>query len=272
MKNHKLSSNETIPAIGFGTWKLWRSNQAYKAVSEALRAGYRLIDTARIYNNEKGVGKAIQESGIAREQIFVTTKLWNNRHGYDNANKALHDSLKRLGLDYVDLYLIHWPYGGKIEETWQAFEEFYEKKLARSIGVSNFAVHHLESLMSDADIMPMVNQIEFHPFVFEQQKDILDFCKKYNIILEAYSPLAGGKHMEDKVITELAAKHGKNNAQIMLRWCVQHGVVPIPKSAHPDRMKSNNDIFDFSLSVDDMKKLNSLSQNFRTCPDPHSIP
>lgn len=260
-----------MPSVGFGTWKIRLNSSARHAVREALQAGYRLIDTARIYGNERGVGAAIRQSGVPREDIFVTTKLWNGDQGYNSAKAAFERSLERLGLDYVDLYLIHWPVSGKRHESWYALEEIYKSGRAKAIGVSNYTVKHLQELMNAGATVPAVNQVEFHPFLYEDQKDLLKFCKLHHIVVEAYSPLAHGKRMHESTVREIANKYNKTNAQIILRWCIQHGTVPLPKSGDPDHMKQNIDIFDFELKDEDMDAINGLSDGMRTCWDPNKI-
>jgi len=253
-----LNTGQKIPTIGFGTWKILLNGNAKRAVAQALEIGYRLIDTARIYGNEKGVGAAVRESAAAREEIFVTTKLWNSDQGYDSAFKAFDDSLARLGLDYIDLYLIHWPATERRHKAWQALQEIYKSGSAKAIGVSNYTRTHLEELLADTEVVPAVNQIEFHPFVFRQQQATLEFCKQHGIVVEAYSPLAQGHKLGHPAIAEIAQKVGKTNAQVVLRWAIQHGTVPIPKTTHKDRMKENLGVFDFELPKTDMHTLDNL--------------
>ncbi len=264
----RLNTKAAMPAIGFGTWKIRLNSKARRAVEEALQAGYRLIDTAHIYGNEKGVGEAIRQGGIKREDIFVTTKLWNGNQGYESAFRAFDESLGKLGLDYVDLYLIHWPVTGKRQDSWRALEEIHKSGRARAIGVSNYTVRHLQELMNSNNIVPAVNQVEFHPFIYEDQKELLAFCKNHDIVLEAYSPLAHGARIEEPAITTLAQKYGKTNGQILLRWAVQHGTVPLPKSTNPQHIKENLAIFDFDLSATDMTAINKLSDGDRQSWDP----
>ena len=268
MPGLSLNTGAAIPVVGFGTWQILLNGTAKRAVMEALAAGYRLIDTARIYGNEKGVGAGIRESGIPREDIFVTTKLWNSSHGRDKALAAFDGSLKRLGLDYVDLYLIHWPVPGKRQETWKALEELQKSGRVRAIGVSNYMVHHLTELLEHAEIPPAVDQVEFHPFLYEDRRQLLDFCSNHGIVVEAYSPLAHAARLHDPVITKVAVSHKKSNAQVMLRWAVQHGTVPLPKSSNPARIVENLRIFDFELTESDMRALNDLSDGTHTCWNP----
>lgn len=260
-----------MPAIGFGTWQIRLNGHAHKAVAAALNAGYRLIDTARIYGNEKGVGRAIRESGITREEIFVTTKLWNSDQGYEKAIQAFEASLAKLGLDYIDLYLIHWPVPGRRLESWRAMEGLFDSGKVRAIGVSNFTVPHLEELLKHAKVVPAVNQVELHPFIYNDQKELLAFCRDKQIVVEAYSPLAHGERLHDGVITEIANAHQKTNAQVLLRWCIQHGTVPLPKSSKAERIAENLAVFDFELTDAEMDRLNGLSDGNRTCWDPTTI-
>jgi diketogulonate reductase-like aldo/keto reductase len=264
----KLNTGADIPAIGFGTWKIV---PAKDAVLSALDAGYRLIDTARIYGNERGVGKAIRESGLDRSEIFVTTKLWNASQGYDSALAAFDKSLDRLGLDYVDLYLIHWPVTGKRADSWRALEEIHASGRARAIGVSNYTVKHLEELLATSKVVPAVNQVEFHPFLYKEQAELLKFCSSKGILVEAYSPLAHGQRSDATTIPPIADKYGKSSAQVILRWCYQHGTLPLPKSKNPEHIASNLDIFDFELTTAEMKQIDGLSDGTRTCWDPRDM-
>jgi len=271
METVKLNTGAQIPTVGFGTWKIRLNGKAEHAVAEALKAGYRHIDTARIYGNEKGVGRGIAESGIARKDIFVTTKLWNGDQGHDSALKAFEASLDRLGLDYVDLYIIHFPVTGKRQESWKALEEIHQSGRARAIGVSNYTVKHLEELLASSSVVPAVNQVEFHPFLYKDQDPLLNFCKSHGIVLEAYSPLAHGKRLDEPEVDRIAQQYGKSNAQILLRWAVQHGTVPIVKSTHVERIVENLAIFNFELSDENMKTIDDLSDGTRTCWDPTNV-
>jgi len=266
-----LQNGIGIPKIGFGTWKIPDGEVVEEAVLSALEAGYRLIDTATIYGNESGVGSAIEKSAISRGKLFITTKLWNEDQGFDETQAAFAKSLRVLQLEYLDLYLMHWPVTGKRLESWRAMEELYKSGQVKSIGVSNFTVRHLEELLQHANVVPAVNQVELHPFLFDQQKELLEFCRAHGIVVEAYSPLAHANRMNDKTVGELAEKYGKSNAQILLRWAVQRGTIPIPKSTNRIRMKENIEIFDFSIDDADMNKLNNLGDNFRTCGDPNGM-
>jgi methylglyoxal/glyoxal reductase len=264
-----LSNGVNMPWLGFGVFRIPDGDEVVQAVRTALDIGYRSIDTASIYGNERGVGKAIKESGIRREEIFVTTKVWNSDQGYENTLDAFEDSLKKLDIDYVDLYLIHWPGKDLYPKTWKALERIYQYGRARAIGVSNFHIHHLHHLMNKCDINPMVNQVEFHPFLFQQE--LIRFCMDNNIQLEAWSPLTKGLHLNHPVITRIAEKYGKTPAQVLLRWDIQHCVVSIPKSSHRERIEENARIFDFHLSEEDMDSLDALNEGKRLGPDPDTF-
>ena len=263
-----LNNGVKMPWLGFGTFKVAEGSEVVDSVREALKVGYRHIDTAAIYGNEEGVGKAIRESGIPRKEIFLVSKLWNSEQGYDSTLRAFEASLERLGTDYLDLYLIHWPKPLN-RETWRAMVKLYNDKRIRAIGVSNFKVHHLEDLRQSSDIVPAVNQVEFHPQF--PQTELLEYCTKNNIRLEAWAPLMQGKLNELSLIAELAAKYGKSPAQFVLRWDLQMGVVTIPKSIHPERIKANSEIFDFEISPDDMESMKQLDTGVRIGPDPDHI-
>lgn len=265
----KLANGVEMPRLGLGVWKAKDGEEVQNAVKAAIQTGYRLIDTAAVYKNEEGVGKAIKESGVSREDLFITTKVWNDDQGYESTLQAFEESRKKLGLEYIDLYLIHWPVKGKYKETWKALEKLYEDGLVKAIGVSNFQVHHLKDLLSDAKVKPMVNQVEFHPYL--TQKELLAYCNEENIQLEAWSPLMQGEVVRVDVIKELAEKYGKTPAQIVLRWDLQHGVVTIPKSVKEHRIRENADVFDFELSQEDMDKLDALNKNHRFGPDPDNF-
>lgn len=263
-----LRNGIDIPMLGFGTYKIQNGNQVMKAVQIALEAGYRHIDTASFYENEVGIGKAIQESRFSRDEIFITSKVWNIDQGYENTKKAFQASIEKLGTPYLDLYLIHWP---KVlnKETWKALEELYKEGRIRAIGVSNFKEHHLIDLMQTAEIQPMVNQIEFHPQL--AQPELLKFCKDHNIQVVAWGPLMRGHFETVSLFQQLAEKYQKTPAQIVLRWDLQQGVVTIPKSLTPERIYSNAKIFDFQLSEEDMKKISCLNTGVRIGPDPDKI-
>lgn len=265
----ELHNGVAMPYLGLGTYRTENGPEASNAVKWALWKGYRHIDTASFYRNEQGIGYGIAESGISRKEIFVTSKVWNDQQGYDTTLRAFDTSLDHLNFDYLDLYLIHWPVAGKFKETWRALEELYSAGKVRAIGVSNFMQHHLEDLLSVAQVVPMVNQVEFHPYLVQQ--GLLDFCKAGHIQLEAWSPLMQGKAMKVGRLRELAEKYGKEVAQIVLRWNLQKGVVTIPKSVRRDRIHDNTDIFDFELSGDDMAAIDQLDRGTRFGSDPDNF-
>lgn len=263
-----LSNGIQMPWIGLGSYKMNDGDVVESSVKHAIHTGYRSIDTAAFYGNEEGIGKAVKESGVSREELFITTKVWNTNQGYEPTLQAFEESRKKLGLEYLDLYLIHWPVKGQYKETWRAIEHLYKEGFARAIGVCNFKVHHLKDLVEDCSIMPMVNQVEFHPLL--SQKEVLSYCKENRIQLEAWSPLMQG-NLDIPLLNELSEKYGKSPAQIVLRWDLQHGVVTIPKTVTPRRIEENADIFDFELSSEDMDKIDSLNQNKRFGPDPDNF-
>ncbi|MFC7062716.1 aldo/keto reductase [Halobacillus seohaensis] len=262
-----LQNGLKMPQIGLGVYKVEEGEEVYQTVKSALDIGYRHIDTASFYENEEGVGKAVQESGVARDELFITTKVWNDEQGYEETLEAFTRSLQKLEMDYVDLYLIHWPVPNKFKQSWKALEKLYQDGKVRAIGVSNFMEHHLEELLKDAEIRPMVNQVEFHPELY--QEDLLDYCQQREIQLEAWSPLGRGRYLDDPVLKQLADKYGKTSAQIILKWELQHGIVTIPKSSHKDRQQENADLFDFELTLEEMEQVNGLDKNNRvgTHPD-----
>ena len=265
----KLNNGTKIPVFGFGTYKLTGEKLVRESVSSALETGYRLIDTAQMYQNEEYVGRAVRESNIPREEIFVTTKLDNDQHGYDRAKKSFDESLARLKLGYIDLFLIHWPVEGLRMESWRALVDIYNQGSAKSIGVSNYTVRHLNELLAESEIRPAVNQVEFNPFNF--QNELLSFCNEEGISMEGYTPLSRGYKFDNKIVKELSGKYLKTPPQIILRWVVQHSVIPIPKSSHNERIKENADIFDFTITDKDMEKLNKINENYRLAMDPHKI-
>lgn len=253
-----LSNGVKMPSIGFGTYKLTDEIESVNSIKEAINIGYRQIDAAYFYKNEDIVGKGIRKSGIPREEIFLASKLWNDEHGYENVMKAFNRSLKNLGVDYLDLYLIHWPNKLNVD-TWRAFEDLYKEGKVKSIGVCNFKKGHLEELKKTAKIMPMVNQIEIHPG--RTQKDMDNYCRENNIQLVAWGPIMRGKIFSIPALNELAKKYNKNEAQITLKWHIQNGIIPIPKSSNLERIKANFDIFDFEISKEDMEKIDSLNKD-----------
>ncbi|WP_031188932.1 MULTISPECIES: aldo/keto reductase [Streptomyces] len=266
-----LNNGVAMPQLGYGVWQV-PDDEAFTAVGNALEAGYRSIDTAAIYGNEEGTGKALAASGIARDELFVTTKLWNDAQGYDSTLRAFDESLNKLGLEYVDLYLIHWPLPaqGTFVDTYRAFEKIYEEGRAKAIGVSNFQPAHLERLLGETSVVPAVNQIELHPRL--QQSEARAFHARHGIATEAWSPLGQGKDLlTDATVTRLAEKHGRTPAQIVLRWHLQLGNVVIPKSVTPSRIKENIDVFGFELDDTDMAAIAALDSGTRLGPDPDAF-
>lgn len=264
-----LNNGLSMPMLGLGVYLSKEGQEVLNAVSWALEAGYRSIDTASFYNNEEGVGKAVRESSVAREEIFVTTKVWNSDQGYDETLRAFDLSMQKLGLDYIDLYLVHWPVKGKYKDTYRALEKIQKEGRAKSIGVSNFLIHHLDDLLQSCDIVPVVNQIEFHPYLVQQ--DLLDYCANHNILPEAWSPLMQGHVLQVPEIIELGQKYGKTPVQIVLRWSLQKGVATIPKSSKQHRIIDNANIFDFEISAEDIVKIDSLDRDKRFGPHPDSF-
>ncbi|AKU94274.1 oxidoreductase of aldo/keto reductase family, subgroup 1 [Labilithrix luteola] len=261
-----LRSGGVIPQVGLGVWQAPRGGVTRDAVHAALRLGYRHVDTARIYGNEAEVGEGIRQSGIPRAEVFVTTKLWNEDQGFDKALRAFDASLQRLGLDYVDLYLLHWPVAGRRLDSWRALERIKSEGRAKHIGVSNFLVPHLDELFDASKEVPEVNQIEIHPFL--QHRETRALCAKHRIIVEAYSPLTHGTRMDDPTVQAVAREVSRTPAQVLLRWGVQHGLVTLPKSTREQRIAENGAIFDFSLSEDAMKRLDALEEGCATGWDP----
>lgn len=263
-----LHNGVKMPWFGLGVFKVKEGSEVVEAVKAAIKNGYISIDTAAIYQNEEGVGQGIKESGVPRDSLFVTSKVWNSDQGYESTLNAFETSLQKLGMDYLDLYLIHWPGkdSAKYKETWRALEKLYKDGRVRAIGVSNFHVHHLEDLIADAEIKPMVNQVEYHPHL--AQLELREYCKKQGIQLEAWSPLKQGQLLSEPTIMAIAEKYQKSPAQIILRWDLQNEVVTIPKSIKEHRIIENADIFDFELSTDDMEKINGLNKNERVGSNP----
>ncbi|MDX9802290.1 MAG: aldo/keto reductase [Spirochaetia bacterium] len=258
-----------MPWLGFGVYQINDEQEVVNSVKYALETGYRSIDTASFYDNEQGVGRAIRESGIPREDIFLTTKVWNDDQRGKRTLKAFEESLKQLKTEYVDLYLIHWPVKDCYKETWHVMEKIYQSGRAKAIGVSNFMIHQLEDLLGNSGTVPCVNQVEFHPLLV--QPDLLKYCQTHNIQLEAWSPLMRGQIITEQAVKELAEKYRRSPAQIVLRWDIQHKVVTIPKSTHSDRIAENANIFDFELSQEDMKTLDALDEGKRSGPDPDNF-
>lgn len=268
-----LNNGAKMPWLGLGVFRVEEGAELVEAVKTAIKQGYRSIDTAAIYENEGGVGEGIiqglQESGLKREELFVTSKVWNADLSYEGTIRAYEQSLKKLGLEYLDLYLIHWPVKGKYKEAWRALEYLYEEGRVKSIGVSNFQIHHLEDLLKDAKVKPVINQVEYHPRL--TQKELQAFCEQHQIQLEAWSPLMNGQILEHDLIKELAEAYQKTPAQIVIRWDLQNGVVTIPKSTKAHRLAENADVFDFQLSAEDMEQIDQLNENHRIGPDPDNF-
>jgi diketogulonate reductase-like aldo/keto reductase len=264
-----LHNGVEMPWFGLGVWQVEEGQEVIAAVKAAINAGYRSIDTAAGYGNEEGVGIAIKESGIPREELFITTKVKNSDQGYESTLKAFETSMKKLDLAYLDLYLVHWPVKGKYKETWGAIEKLYQDGRIRAIGVSNFQIHHLEDLMVDAEIKPMVNQVEYHPRL--SQLELRNYCRKNEIQLEAWSPLMQGELIDHSLLKEIGDKYNKTAAQVILRWDIQNEVVTIPKSVKEHRIIENANIFDFELTQDDLEKINSLNEDRRIGPDPDNF-
>ncbi len=264
----RLANGVEMPRLGLGVYKVG-NEEVTGPVRWALEAGYRSIDTASFYGNEGGVGRALKETGQDRSQVFFTSKVWNSEQGYCETLAAFDRSLERLGSDYLDLYLIHWPVPGRFKETWRALERIYRDKRVRAIGVSNFQIHHLEELIQEAEVIPMVNQVELHPWL--SQGPLREYCQRWNIAMEAWAPLARGRVLDDPLLEKIAARHGKNTAQVTLRWHLQNDVTAIPKSVHRERIIGNANIFDFELSKLEMGAIDGLNEDRRTGPDPDNI-
>ncbi|MGG1634477.1 aldo/keto reductase [Paenibacillus sp. NRS-1760] len=268
-----LHNGVQMPWFGLGVFKVEDGSELVESVKAAIKNGYRSIDTAAIYGNETGVGQGIREAmaeyNVTREELFVTSKVWNADLGYESTLAAYETTLNKLGLDYLDLYLIHWPVEGKFQEAWRALETLYKDGRVKAIGVSNFQIHHLETLMKDAAVKPMINQVELHPQL--TQKELIDYCKKQGIQIEAWSPLMQGQLLDHPVLKEIAEKHNKSIAQVILRWDLQHGIVTIPKSTKEHRIIENSNVFDFELSESELSRIDALNQNLRVGPDPDNF-
>jgi diketogulonate reductase-like aldo/keto reductase len=266
-----LNNGLRMPKLGFGVWHI-SADQVTSAVSKAIEVGYRSIDTAMIYRNEKGVGNAIKESSVPREELFITTKVWNRDQGYENTLRAFDESLKKLGLDYMDLYLIHWPTPqfNQYMETYKALEKLYHDGRVKAIGVCNFGIEHLERLLKECEVVPVVNQIECHPYF--AQNELKGFCVKHNIFVEAWSPLdQGGEVLQDEVIQKIAQSHNKTPAQVVLRWHLQNNTIAIPRSITPSRIEENINVFDFELTADEISDINQLNRNRRKGEHPNEM-
>ncbi len=263
-----LNNGVEIPVLGLGVFQM-SDEEAYRAVSAALNIGYRHIDTAAYYRNEEGVGRAIRESGLPREEVFVTTKLWHTDNGFREALAACDRSLEALGLDHVDLYLVHWPRGNR-QDAWRAMERILDEGKARAVGVSNFLPRHLDELIARSPVVPAVDQVEFSPFLY--QKELLSYCRARGIVMEAYSPLTRGRRLDDPRLVAMARKYERTPAQMMIRWVLQKGMVAIPKSSHPERMRENAAVFDFEISAEDEAEMDSFDEGYHTTWDPADIP
>ena len=261
-----LANGVRMPRVGLGTWRTSEGDEVKNSVQIALSNGYRLIDTATIYGNESGIGEALKSSGVPREEIFVTTKVWNSDHGYTETIKAFDLSARKLQLDYIDLYMIHWPVHGKFIDTWKAIEDLYDAGKVRTIGVSNFLPDHLEELAASARILPMVNQVEFHPYL--QSPDLIAACAEMGIVVEAWSPIMQGKVTQVPELQEIGKRYGKTPAQVSLRWIFQKNIVIIPKSIRKSRILENADIFDFELTEEETARIDALDRGQRFGPDP----
>jgi diketogulonate reductase-like aldo/keto reductase len=265
-----LNNGVEMPVFGLGVYQSRPGEETKQAVLHALEAGYRMIDTAGYYRNERDVGEALRTSGIPREDVFITTKLMNEDHGYEKAIAGCERSLRLLGLDYVDLYLIHWPVERLRAEAWRGLETLLDEGKCRSIGVSNYTIRHLEELLEGSSTVPAVNQVEFHPFLY--QKDLLDFCGSNGIALEAYSPLTRGEMLDDPKLAVIASEYSRTPAQMLIRWALQHGTIVIPKSVRRERIIENADVFDFEISKLDMGSLDGLDERIHTSWDPTEAP
>lgn len=272
-----LANGNRMPPIGFGTWQLENGPVATKAVLDALQTGYKMIDTAWAYRNEPSVAEAIEVSQLPREELFITTKLDTTMRGYEKAKNAIDESLENLKTDYIDLYLVHWPASAQMfdnwqdinSETWRALEEAYASGKVKAIGVSNFRPHHLIPMMATADVMPMVNQIEFHPGYM--QNDITSFCRENGILIEAWSPLGSGRLIDNDMLKNIAAKYYKSVAQVCLRWCIQHSAIPLPKSTDIVYMKENLNVFDFEIAESDMIQIDAMPMTGFSGMDPDKV-
>lgn len=264
-----LNNGVKIPVLGLGTYLMKPGEETYNACKWALEVGYRHIDTASFYRNEADVAKAVRDSGLERQEVFVTTKVWNDDQGYEKTLKAVERSLKLMQFDYIDLVLVHWPVPRLRKETWKALERVYDEGICSAIGVSNYTINHLQELFNYANVIPVVNQVEFSPFLY--QKELLEFCELNNIKIEAYSPLARGRKFDHPLIQELSSKYNKTPAQIMIRWALQIGTIVIPKSSQKERIVENAQVFDFEISPKDMEKLDSLHEGYRVAWNPETI-
>lgn len=265
----ELANGVEMPQLGLGVYKMTDSQQTVEAITYAIETGYRAIDTAAIYNNERETGEAVRHSSVPREKLFITSKVWNTDQGYDETLRAFETSLEKLGFDYLDLYLTHWPVPEKYAETYKAIERLYDEKLIRATGVSNHHAHHLEKILVKANVAPMVNQIELHPRL--TQESLRDFCKDNGIAVTSWSPIARGQLLVEPTLLQIGEKYGKTPAQVIIRWHLQNDLIVIPKSVTPERIKENSEVADFELSFSDMESVNALNRNERTGTDPESL-
>lgn len=265
-----LNNGVNMPWVGLGVYKAESGEPTKNAVLQALKDGYRSIDTASFYDNEESVGEALRESSVPREEIFLTTKVWNDEQGFEQTMEAFERSRQKLGVDVIDLYLIHWPVPGKYKETWGAMEKLYNEGKVKAIGVSNFTEEHLENLMKEAKVTPAVNQVEYHPK--NAQKGLREFCETHGIQMEAWRPLGRGDLLEDETIRQIADRHGKTPAQILIRWCLETKVVTIPKSITPERITANAQVFDFSLMAEDIQAIDGMNEDLRYGYHPDDFP
>ncbi len=269
MRSITLNSHQEMPAIGLGLWLMRDEQECINAVKTALKLGYRHFDTAQIYDNEGFLGRALEQSSVARSELFVTTKIWNENMYWDDVLESFEESLAKLKMDYVYLLLLHFPVTELRRPAWRQMERLHREGKAKSIGVSNYTIRHLQELLRECEVPPAVNQVELH--VYLQQPELVKFCQDHGIVVEAYSPLAHGEGLDNPVLAEVAVKHDKTPAQVMIRWCLKAGAVPLPKSTHEQRIRANFEALDFELDADDMKKLKGLDQDLRTCWDPTHV-
>lgn len=265
----RLANGVEMPQLGLGVYKMTNKDETIQAIQTAIQTGYRAIDTAALYYNEEEVGEAIRTSGVAREELFVTTKVWNTDQGYDNTLRAFETSLKKLNMDYVDLYLTHWAVIDKYEETYRAIERLYDEKLIRVPGVSNHQSHHLDKLLANANTQPMVNQVELHPYL--SQEPLRAYCKAHNIAVTAWSPLGRGTVLQDETLLTIGEKYNKSAAQVTIRWQLQHDIITIPKSVTANRIEANFNVFDFELSAEEMQRIDALNRDARVGKDPDNF-
>lgn len=268
----KLSDGNEIPQLGFGVFQIADGQYAKTLMKQAFQLGYRHVDTARVYGNERSVGDAVRQSYLPRNELYVATKLWNTDQGYDSTLRACEESIKQLGLDYIDLYIIHWPVEEERLQSWKAMERLREEGMVKSIGVSNFMLNHLEELLQYCNVKPVINQIELHPYNYGYRFDIIEFCLENDIRIEAYAPLTRGHRLTDPKLVQVAEKYDKTSAQVLIKWSLQKGFIVIPKSAHIERIEENANVFDFVVGEDDMRLIDSFNQDLIVCWDPTDSP